>query len=46
MYVDHVCIGAKDDSYAEMTYTGPSSFVGAVKLVHKKGTHTIYVINN
>jgi hypothetical protein len=30
-------VGAKDNSYHELVYKGPSAFVGAVKLVHTKG---------
>jgi hypothetical protein len=37
-HVGHACIGAKGDSYHEMAYNGPSSFVGAAKLVHTEGT--------
>ena len=37
-HVGHACIGAKGNSNDEMAYNGPSSFVGAVKLVHTEGT--------
>ena len=37
-HVGHVCIGAKDNSYQEETYLGPSSFVGAAELVHTEGS--------
>jgi hypothetical protein len=36
--VGHACISAKGNSNDEMAYNGPSSFVGAVKLVHTGGT--------
>ena len=36
-YVGHACIGAKDNAYNAMVYNGPSSFVGAVKLIHTQG---------
>ncbi|XP_028405430.1 uncharacterized protein LOC114527909 [Dendronephthya gigantea] len=35
--VGKACIGAKDNSFADITYNGPSSFVNAVKLVHTSG---------
>ena len=41
-HVGQACIGAKNNAYDEMVYGGPSSFVGAVKLIHTKG----YVSNN
>ena len=37
LHMDHACIGARDNSYHEMAYNGPSSFVGAVTLVHTTG---------
>ncbi|CAB4045790.1 Hypothetical predicted protein [Paramuricea clavata] len=36
-HVGQAAVGAKDNSYHELVYKGPSSFVGAVKLVHTKG---------
>ncbi|XP_028402253.1 uncharacterized protein LOC114525227 [Dendronephthya gigantea] len=40
--VGHACVGTRDNSFHELTYNGPSSFVGAVKLVHTSG----YVSNS
>jgi hypothetical protein len=37
LYVGEGCFGAKDNSNMEVTYNGPSAFVGAVKLVHTSG---------
>ena len=31
------CVGAKDDSYVDFTYPGPSKTVAAIKLSHTKG---------
>lgn len=31
------CVGAKDDSYVDFTYPGPSKTVTAIKLSHTKG---------
>jgi hypothetical protein len=36
-YVGDGCFGAKGNSYMEVTYKGPSTFVGAMKLVHTSG---------
>ena len=37
-HVGYARIGAKNNRKQEMAYNGPSSFVGAVKLVHTGGT--------
>ena len=37
-YVGSGCVGAKDDSYLDLKYFGPSKTVTAVKLVHTSGT--------
>jgi hypothetical protein len=31
------CIGARNNHYKEFTYTGPNTFIIAMKMVHKKG---------
>ena len=36
-HVGPACIAGKDNAYDEMVYNGPSSFVGAVKLIHTQG---------
>ena len=36
-HVGHVCVGARGNSYKEVVYNGPNTFVGAVKLVHISG---------
>ena len=37
LYVGEGCFRAKGNSNMEITYKGPSAFVGAVKLVHTSG---------
>ena len=32
------CVASKGDHYREITYTGPNTFIIAMKLVHKKGS--------
>ncbi|CAB4013674.1 Hypothetical predicted protein [Paramuricea clavata] len=31
------CVGARNNHYKEFTYTGPHTFIIAMKMVHKKG---------
>lgn len=37
MFIGHVCVGGKDLEFEEIKYTGPSSFIGGIKLVHTDG---------
>jgi hypothetical protein len=32
------CVGARNNHYKEFTYTGPNTFIIAMKMVHKKGS--------
>lgn len=37
-YVGYGCVGARDDSYKDFTYSGSSKTVAMVELIHRSGT--------